>query len=663
MEKLMLTPQCNEIIVNNGATEGAVDLFSYGPDGAPDLKSLGSLHVVGYRNTDSENMGYMVSLIAALGRREYYAQPGAVPREAFGRTLKKINEVVEDFFKTSGVNLSVGIFAVAGTALLVSKLDKFKMLLARDSQVIDILNNVALFQKEHVEKRQFSSIISGTLQPGDRILAYYPSKAITSRERSIKSALAKFDYSELSAKLTAMGESNTSFAASLLHVDMMQTAEPCLPSTPTALPETPPVAAKPEHTAPAQEHTPSATLAWTPRQARHPATAVHTEAEPEVPQIISTEFALGTRRSMLGKWFGRLHVVRLDTRGKAVFLAASVIIVVGISFIAKTVLFVSPEERKMSQALDTIGSDLKLAQDKIAHNDSSSARQILVRALASISSYNQHQTSVRDLSASIVKTMDGLDHAQDADISLVVQPEGTEDHPRLAVWSSASNSIWTVSGTADDKLSLAQLSNGSISGAVDITGVQPSILIPFKNGALVIDAAAKKITRLMNGGIKTFALPTPEEILSGSLYGDNLYILTDHSILKVSDLDTDKPVTKQWLTSVSDLAPTALRIHVDGNVYTLGRDGMLTTYYKGKRTGSVQTPLEPSGTWELIPGPTTDQLAVANADTKRIYIIDMSGTLLRTLKLDTQQPLVRMGAGRDGSTLFITKDNKIWKAL
>lgn len=144
MEKLILTPQSNEIIVNNGAADGAVDLFSYAPDESS-IHELGALYVIGHRESDSSNMGYMVSLIAALARREYYADPALPPREAFTHMLRKANEVVEEFFRAGDVKLSIGIVAVGSGTIMVSKLNTFKILLARNDQVIDILNNVALF--------------------------------------------------------------------------------------------------------------------------------------------------------------------------------------------------------------------------------------------------------------------------------------------------------------------------------------------------------------------------------------------------------------------------------------------------------------------------------------------------------------------------------------
>src|SRR6185436_285460 len=79
-------------------------------------------------------------------------------------------------------------------------------------------------------------------------------------------------------------------------------------------------------------------LAWAPRQSSPtaPATAapppkptprtLPPEPEEEVPQLIAAEFALGTRRNKLSKMLSRLRFIRLDTRGKAIFLACAALI-------------------------------------------------------------------------------------------------------------------------------------------------------------------------------------------------------------------------------------------------------------------------------------------------------------------------------------------------
>lgn len=672
MEKLTLKPQANEIVVNHGTTDGAVDVFSYSPDDTA-TRGFGSLFVLGHRDTDSSNVGYVVSLISALARREYYANPNIPPREAFSRTLRKANEVVDEFFRNGDVKLSVGIVAIAGSTIMVSKLDKFKILLAREHQVIDILSNVLLFSKEHTEKRRFSSVIHGSVQPGDRILAFVPTRAIATRERNLKTWFLKLPQNEFAARVAHIGTEHASFAAAMLHIDMTQTSEPALMPSPQ-----PPELMQ-------SESMPVPTLAWKPRQWSSaldtPAPQTidasatmssqpigHEEShqpivmDAEVPHIIPSEFLLGTRRTLLSRWFGRIHFVRLDGRGKAVTLALVAVLTIGGALLAKSFLFVSPQEQKEQQALSDIRRDLELARSKAAQNDRIEARQLLARALSALLDMKLTDGGAKDLQASITSTMDSVDNAQPSAPTLIASPQPDALSITLAAWSSASHTVWLGGMAEESGAWVAPLRDGAVGTHIVFGSAKPDLLIGWRDSVLSVDFANRAITRTVGDTVKSYTIPTQDVLQDAAEFADSLYVLTDKSILKISDLDTDKPVTKQWLTDTTELAAGAARIWVDGSVWTMSRDGSLVTYYKGKKIAQVAAPLSPAGTWRLV-GSFDGLLAVANGDTRRIYLINpQDGSLVRTLKIDSQLPFTYLSAGPEGSVLLITKESKVWMA-
>lgn len=640
MEKLTLIPNAQEIIVNNGTGDGAVDLFSYTPDDASS-RALGALYILGYRDTDSSNMGYMVSLIAALARREYYAQPGAQPREAFARTLRKANEVVEEFFRNGEVKLSVGIVAVSGGTIMVSKLDKFKILLARENQVIDVMSNVGLFSKEHGEKRKFSSVIHGSVQAGDRILAFVPTRAITARERSMRGWLLKLPQDEFTQRVEHIGAEHASFATAMLHIAIAQTVEPTVPE-PTA-----PVPAPVPELAPQLAASP---IPWKPRQA---AEAV----EPEVPRIISSEFSLGTRRTNLSRWLNRIRLVRLDRRGKATALVIGAAVLIGIVFTVKTVLFVDPQQQKEQQALQTIKGNLDLARAKIAQNETGAARQILAQALSALIGAQMSGSDAKDVEASLTTTLDSVDNAQSVTPTLLASPQPDTPAITLTAWSSASQTVW-VGGVDAGTVWAAPL---SLSSRTPLGIAHADVLLGWNDSVLAVNIASRSVVRPVNGTYTSYVIPTQDTVLDAEAFNDNLYVLTDKSILKISDLDTQKPVTKQWLTDEKELASGAAHLWVDSNVWTMSADGTLTTYYKGKKTTQASTALALSGTWRLMNGP-EGTLAVAAGQSRRIYLVNpANGTLARTLKLDSDVPYTYLSPGPDNSVLLLTNEGKLWQ--
>lgn len=646
MEKLTLKPQAHEIIINNGASEGAIDLFSYTSDEAA-AQPLGALYVIGHRDVDSSNMGYMVSLIGALARREYYAQPGVPPREAFSRTLRKANEVVEEFFRNDNVKLSVGIVAVAGGTIMVSKLDKFKIFLARENQVIDILDNVLLFSKELGEKRRFSSIIHGSVQAGDRILAYVPTRAITARERNLKGWFLKLPQATFIQQVTKVGAEHATFAATMLHIDIAQASEPA------TLPHPQPPELEPA--APVMEAPfPAPSLAWAPRQSQS------SDPHPEVPRLIPSEFSRGTRRTPWSRWLNRVRFVRLDKRGKAIALAAIVTLVVGGTLLGKSFLFMSSQQQEEQQALQNIRRDFDLAQSKVAQNDQGGARQLLSNALASLMSLALSSGTAKELRASITSAIDSVDNAQAVEPTLLTSPQPDTPTITLAAWASASQTIW-IGGITDSALWASPIGDQTLNSRITLGATQATLLVGWNASVLAVDTDARTITRLVNSRVESYTIPTQDTVLDAAQFNGNLYVLTDKSILKISDLDTQKPVTKQWLTDVQELATGAAHLWVDSDVWTMSTDGTLTTYYKGKQTAQAPTTLILSGTWRLM-GSSAGSLAVVSGELRRIYLVNPAdGALVRTLKLDSDAPYTHLSPGPNNSVLLLTKEGKLWQ--
>ena len=207
---------------------------------------------------------------------------------------------------------------------------------------------------------------------------------------------------------------------------------------------------------------------------------------------------------------------------------------------------------------------------------------------------------------------------------------------------------------------MVQFRGGTITTRVSLDS-KPDIIVGWKDGALVVGRDTRVVTRVSGGTAKSYTIPTQETILDAAQFADSLYVLTDKSILKISDLDTTKPVTKAWLAKYDDFVAGGARIIVDGNVYTMSHAGELVTYYKGKKKTSVQTSLTPSDAWRLVPG-TDGMFAIADSGHMRMYEFSLAdGTLTRTLKVDSDQPLILMNEGPDGTAIAVTKDNRIWQ--
>lgn len=655
LERFTLAPSPHEIIVNRAASEGADDLFSYGPETQAHARSLGHLFVVGHSDQEQGTVGYLASLIAALAKREYFQRPEHQAKEAFTRTLRKLNEVVDEFFKSSGVGIDIGLFVVAGGTLYVSRLGRFRILLAREGKVLDVLNSASLFEKELVEKKRFSSIISGPIQAKDRLAAYFPQRALAARERSIRQHLLEESPQALSERLAAVGSRTPAFSCALLVVDIAQVPSEPLPSETAA---------------------PAPRLAWAPRQhseqpvaaatAMPEALTAGTVPEPdtqEVPRIIPSEFSRSSRTNAASRAFSAVRLIRLDGRGKAIALGLAAIAVVGIVLSFKSVLYTSEQDQEAKAALQETEGVLTTAKERFAGGEAAAARGTLLDGLRRLDDILRGgpDGDATKLRAAFIGVLDEIDKAQPGRVSLAATLAEEEGTAAFAIGASGSASFRVLAvGPESGRVGIVELRGDTVAGRSELDDV-PDFLVPAGAGILWGSSENRTLT-LKDAPSAPYTMPTPERPLSAGWYESNAYVLTTASILKVSDLDTLKPVTKQWLADVSELAEGAVLIVVDGDVWTLSRDGALTKYYRGKKVSSASLPLAVTDGQRLLTTQDMPSLIITDPALRRAYVVDKESlTIITTITVETEQRIVDMLVTSDGALYFLAADGKLWR--
>ncbi len=685
MEKTYLQASSQEIVVNGGAPDGRVDVFSYGPGSDEAMKQLGHLFIIGHAIHERDDVGYAVNLVAALAKREYYTDSASTPKAAFTRMLKKINEVVDDFFKNKGLTMNIGIFAIAGENIVISKLGKFKILLARAGKTIDILNNIEHFEKELVEKREFSNIISGRVSSHDKVLAYYPSAPLTSRERYLKSYLLSMEPEAFTEKINSIGAGNTKFSGALLYVNLKQIhervqtpkVEPAeiLQAQLAAKPEPVVPAHKPQEPAtskiPAEESPDNETLVGeeagtgTPAKEERPAGSPATTEPQEPPRIIPTEFFLGKRATFVTTLTKKMRFLNLMTpKGRAIVALAAVILVISVSLVVKSLFFISPAERKLRQTISEAQTNLKLAQTKITQSDVLGARMLLASTLSSIQGLGDkasEATSQQTVKA-VYGILDAIDHAKDISPSVVYQLPGDVGIAKLI--SRASDGTLVVY-TFDDKAQIGYLlrvQGETLRDKTEIKDFTPTALYAGTDAVILADSENSQVAVAKDGKVQKLSLEIQNPV-DASFYEGNLYMLTAEGIYKVTDIVQGKAKASPWLAK--DVAPAAgpLFITVDGNINIMTTSGTITVYYKGKKIGEASTSLIPAASDVFTTESESPSLMLVQKQSGRIYIIDKKTlSLVQTLKVGTADPILSAVAGLENSVYFVTKDNKIWKA-
>lgn len=387
MQKITLKPVTKELLYKSDEVNTHFDVLTYAGASAQE-RALGSLYLIGHIKYDEEDLGYVVSLISSLAKREYYSEASLKaqdPKKAFEGSLKKLNEVLEDFFKNKNFALNVGLAAIAGDQLYISKLGKFKVGLARNGEYIDVLNNLDLFQKSDADEEQFSNIISGSIQPGDKIFAYYPARSLTLREKSLQSVLLKENQDQFGEKIATLAASTENFNCCGVHIAIEQIKE--IPVQTYAIP------------APAVQLT-SATEEEQPVALETPKPRV-VAAELSVSKK-STIFSKATSTASRFRMLNRLPI-HMKFRG---FIIIAAIIVVPLLTIA--LIRTGGDSSDVKAAYNGATDSLKLAKAKLADNNPIDARTLIEKGLAQIGTLdNKKLVAVK---AELNASLDSIDH-------------------------------------------------------------------------------------------------------------------------------------------------------------------------------------------------------------------------------------------------------------
>jgi len=597
MQKIYLKPAVNEIAIEGDSKEGHTDVFSYDYHEDDNKRKLGGLYIIGNVKQDhaaaepeftaedknAPDIAYVANLVASLAKREYYSITERSPRDAFSATLKKINDVIEEFFKNKSLKVNIGIFAIAGEDIIISKLGKFKIILGRDSRTVDILNNIDLFNKERIEEKEFSNIVSGKVKTGDKLFAFYPNRMLIAREKTIKAELLRADAEQFKEKIKSIRETRPDFDCGALYLSMEEHRESAVKKIGAAVPKNTPT-----------DENISVNLAKANiKELDKPAPL---EPALEAPKIRSSEFSLARKSNPLlslitapAKIARTLYRNNVNLKSKFIILSlVAGAMVIGIVLV-KIFVVIDPEQRQLNIVINQSRDNLKLAQTRIAQNDLIGTRQLLAESLSGIYSVGITNDKVQKTIDELYKVLDDIDKAVDISPTLLkLMPE--ELNQRIAVLNT------------------------------------------HKDQGIAID-----------------------------IYKNNLYILTNDNILKISDIDNNSQAKPSvWLKS--GLPPQPTMLTVDGNVFVMNGSGTISVYYKGAKTSEDNTFLISKTGDTLLTSENSDKLYMVNKTLARIYELDKkSKSLIRTLKIGSSEPIGNAYLYGDGSIIITTKDGRIWE--
>ncbi|MBI2063820.1 MAG: hypothetical protein HYT65_02410 [Candidatus Yanofskybacteria bacterium] len=673
MEKITLKPNVKELIYKGGEDNVHFDVLSYqGASGQE--KMLGSLFILGHIKYSEENLAYAVSLISSLAKREYYSETSLREqnaKSAFERTLKKLNEVLDDFFQNKNFKLNIGLAVISGENIYISRLGKFKIALARDGKYIDILNNIDLFSKDSEGEKQFSNIISGKIQTNDKMFAYFPSRSITSREKQINDIFVKEDQDIFGQKIAHLAANATNFSCCGVHINMQEVKE--IPvsmaaytkpvfKTQMASVQTP--SEEKKEIEPATPHKPLDTeqpsqieLNNEEHQDIPDDQTPETSSEMEQSRIIPAEFQISKRGTILTPIVGGFHKLvsagRLGERARKrgfIMISAAVLLPILIFVLLRA----GGGSTENKNAIKQADENLRLAQSQLNQSEFKNARSLLQASLASLIGISDKKAE--NTKQQINQILDGLDRVSDK------QPVLFSD-PAVQNQNFKSNSITAFGdrvNTADTDGAVSTVTSSEAS-PLDQFKLIPQFLFSTSSFVAVFNGSdAFGVYDLESKKINSFSLKDPVSAAADAvLYENNLYVLSGGRIYKYADATTGGTKRTDW--GGDDTANDQISITIDGNVYALTDKGSLIQYFKGKKTGELDLRLTPASDSRIFTFKDSAFIFLADKTNKRIYIFDKTtGELKTTYKLDAVGVPKDISIAPDGTAWILSTDNKIW---
>ena len=672
MEKITLKPSVKELIYKNGEDNIHFDVLSYrGANGQE--KMLGSLFILGHIKYSEENLAYAVNLISSLAKREYYSETSLQEQNAkssFERTLKKLNEVLDDFFQNKNFKLNIGLAAISGENIYISRLGKFKVALARDGKYIDILNNIDLFSKDAEGEKQFSNIISGKIKPNDKIFAYFPSRSITSREKQLNEIFVKENQDGFSQKIAHLAANANNFSCCGVHIDVQKIKEIPISTTAYINPPfktqtssgrvssdedrkiKPIIQPKTQNMEQPGQTVTESNESQDGQDTQTPEISLETEQS----RIIPAEFLVSKRANILTPLIisfqklvsaGRLGE-RARRRG---FIMLSVVILLPVLIFV--LLRAGGGSTEDKNAIKQADENLKLAQSHINQSNPKDARSLLQASLASLIGISNKKAE--NAKKQINQTLDGLDHISNKQSALFADPTVQNQNFKanfIAAFGDHAN-------TADaDGVVSAITPNETIQ--LDQFKLIPQFIFGASSFVAVFNGSDTfGVYNPESKKTNTFSLKEPVPAADAILYENNLYVLSGNRIYKYSDATTGRTKRTDW--GGDDTAGNQISIAIDGNVYALTDDGKLLQYFKGKKIGELDLRLIPSSGSRIFTFKDSAFLFLADKINKRVYIYDKTtGELKTTYKLDAVGSPQDISISPDGTVWILSADNKIW---
>ncbi len=621
VEKIYLKPVAKELLYKTRNADSHFDILCCHTVNYKE-RALGDLFVLGnVKFEGQEDTSYLISLVSSIARREFYSTQSLQEQNsklAFERTLKKLNEVLENFFHTNNLALDVGLMAIANDNLFISRIGNVKVALSRNHEYIDVINNIELFDKTYNDNIQFSNIISGKIIPGDNLFAYIPFRSITSRERFIRASFIAQNQEEFTAKIASFSENTPTFNCCAIHIHLEQAKEVPISTTPN------------------KDSSPE----------ENSLNMVQLTSNPALSPIMRSEAP--TQKHPNQRVSGKLAKKSLVYGG---FIVGLLLLLATLSYSGYKVFELWAGPADFRALADSIQNTKQQAESEIRQGNIQHARELVYEAINRLSRFNlsKAQTLQADLLATI-STADKSSNIQPSLFKDLGINHKKERFEHIALYNNnpitttkESNIIVATKESFTELGKIAEADTRLLSDNTSIIGLSTTTI------------SALDITSKTTKSLGTIS----EDIKDAYIFKNNLYILNrSNDIGKYEDIAHSLGAQKAW--NKGALEDSIEHIAVDGNILGITNSGHIIILYKGKKSKDFDTQLITTTGTRLLTNENSSLLVVVQPEFNKIFIINKEdGSLQKSFSLPANTKISDGALSSDETLFLLTPEGKI----
>ena len=191
-------------------------------------------------------------------------------------------------------------------------------------------------------------------------------------------------------------------------------------------------------------------------------------------------------------------------------------------------------------------------------------------------------------------------------------------------------------------------------------------MISLENGRVVLFGQSKKIylynsnTNDHNTYLLDPAIPV-EQIKDVKNFLSNFYILNTEqgNIIKYSN----ELKGNNWLSESTEEFKNAQSMAIDGSIYVLNSDGIITRYFQGKKAEEIKPKLEKqlAGENKIFTGNDFKNLYLSDPKNKRVIVLNKQGELINQYTNDELSNLQDFWVTKDEKDIYLLSGKKVFK--